>query len=237
MFVIFLALICSFFAFALITAWMGWIAAVFPAVVTLGVVYFVIARQIHKRIEKQASRIQQLLQQRQLQGAIQLLKQLQDRYGNWQVFLRSSLHGEIGMLYYVQRDFSRAQSHLQQAFIRHFMSKIMLAVLHYRAKEYDKMHAVFKRAAWYNPKQGLLWSTWAYCLWKQGQTQQAVDVLLQAKNKLGSADPHLTTNLLQLQNGKKMKMRGYGNAWYQLHLESPQAMQQPMHRARRMRHI
>ncbi|MEM7403261.1 MAG: hypothetical protein AAF310_04540 [Myxococcota bacterium] len=232
-----LALTCSAAIFALVTATMSWIAAVFPAVIALGVTYFVIARQIHKQIEQQTAQIQRLLQQRQLPGAIQRIKQIQQRYSKWQLFLASSLDGEIGMLYYLQRDFTRAQPHLQRAFIRHFMSKILLGVLYHRAKQYDKMNATFKRAAWYNPKQGLLWSVWAYCLWKQGQTQQAVDVLLQAKHKLGSADPHVTANLLQLQNGKKMKMRGYGNAWYQLQFETPVAMQQPMHRAQRMRHV
>ena len=103
----------------------------------------------------------------------------------------------------------------------------MLAVLACKKKDYAKMDKIFETAARYSPRQGLLWSVWAYCHWKAGHTSKAIDILVSGQKKLGNSDSHLIANLNNLQNNKKMKMNGYGQEWYQFHLEPlPQQQQQ-----------
>jgi len=73
-------------------------------------------------------------------------------------------------------------------------------------------------------KQGLLWSTWAWLHWKNGDAKKALSILSRGKEKLGESDAHLNANLLALQNDKDMKMKGYGQAWYAMHLEEHPAI-------------
>ncbi|MEM7495117.1 MAG: hypothetical protein AAF471_03075 [Myxococcota bacterium] len=216
-----IAISCGLVTFGAVTAWMGWVSGIFPGLVTTAAVYWWISRKVARAMEQGTKQIQAFVQRGQLAQAIDLLQQMQQRYSRWQPFVRGSLAGEIGTLYYMKKDFTRAQPHLAKAFIKHWFAKTMLGVLHYRAKEYAKMDKVFTRATWFSPKQGLLWNTWAYCLWRLGKTQQAIDVLRRAKHKLGERDPRVNANLLNLQNGKQMKMHGYSNQWYALQLELP----------------
>ena len=95
----------------------------------------------------------------------------------------------------------------------------MLAVLYYKTRDYKKMDSAFLAATKYSPKQGLLWSMWAFCNTKLGKNDKAMQILLQGKAKLGSADPRIASNLNNLQNKKRMKMRNYGEQWYQFQLE------------------
>ena len=55
---------------------------------------------------------------------------------------------------------------------------------------------------------------------------KAIAVLARGKEALGGKDETLNENLLALQNNKKMKMKKYGEAWYQFHLEQHPAMRQ-----------
>jgi hypothetical protein len=113
-------------------------------------------------------------------------------------------------------------------------SKLMLACLLSgevgAKKKNGDMKAVdelLERVTKYSPKQGLLYSTWAWLHWKAGQRDKAIEILARGKDVLGESDPHLTANLLALQNDKKMKMKGYGEVWYTFQLEQhPMVMQQ-----------
>ena len=216
-----IAISCGLAIFGALTAWVGWLGSIFPGLATTAAIYWWISHRVARAMQQKARQVQQYAERRQMLQAIELLMQMQQRYGKWQPFSRSSLAGEIGVLYYVKKDFVRAKPYLAKAFVRHWLSKTMLGVLHYRAKEYAKMDKVFSRAVWFSSKEGLLWSTWAYCLWRAGKTQKAIEVLQRAKNKLGEIDPRIHANLLNLQNGKQMKMQGYGNSWYAMYLESP----------------
>ena len=61
---------------------------------------------------------------------------------------------------------------------------------------------------------------------RAGGTRGTVEILARGKQTLGEADPHLSANLLALQNDKKLKMKGYGDTWYAFHLEQhPMVMQ------------
>jgi hypothetical protein len=195
-------------------------------VLSLFLSYFFLSKSISKKLERYMYDVQLDLQRRNIDQAIVKLFFLKRQFGKWQFFINSSIDGQIGSIYYIQSNYIKAEPYLKKSFSRHWIAKSMLGILYYRKKEYNNMDKIFESAVRYSSKQGLLWSVWAYCLVKSRKNNQAINVLLRAKNKLGNSDLRITQNLINLQNKKKMKMRSYGEQWYQFQLEvSPQLRQ------------
>lgn len=211
----------------LVWATFSFIAAILPAILVAIVVYFVAARKVALKAQAAMTFAISEIQKGRIDRGIALLEEVKKKYAHWQFFTASAIDGQIGSLYYMRQDFSRAKPYLDKSFSRHWNARAMLAVLSFKKKDYAKMDKIFETATRYSSKQGLLWSLWAYCHWKAGNTSKAIDILVSGQKKLGSSDSHLIANLNNLQNNKKMKMNGYGQEWYQFHLEPlPQQQQQ-----------
>ena len=72
----------------------------------------------------------------------------------------------------------------------------------------------------WNGKESLLWNLYAYCLSEECKdNSKAIQILEKGLKKL-PGDSHITENIENLKSGKKMKMRSFGDQWYQFHLES-----------------
>lgn len=143
-----------------------------------------------------------------------------DHWRRWQPFVGAQLDGQIGMLYYMDNRFKTAVPYLENALNQNWMAKAMLACIHFRKKDYDAMNKVFEEALSGGKKESLLWNTYAWCNWKAGNTDKAIEVLNRAKDKVGS-DERTRRNLNALSNGRKMKMHGWNEMWYQFRLETP----------------
>ena len=97
----------------------------------------------------------------------------------------------------------------------------MLAVAHYRTDEgIDGAVRVLEDAVKAAPKVGLLWNIYGWLLWKEKRNDDALEVLVRGKAK-ADTDKRLDENLTAIQNRKGMKMKGYGQNWYQFGLEQP----------------
>jgi len=221
MFTLLISLLSAALTFGLVTYLFSWLAALLPALIVFGVVFFLISRNIQKQVEGPLMGMQKLLQQKQFNKSVEILLSISNRWHRWQFFLQSIIYGQIGSIYYLQQDWENAKKYLQKGFIRHWNVQAMLALIYYRNKQYKKMDEVFKAACKYNKKQGLLWTLWAFCHQRMGDSQRALNILLEAKGHLKDSDPYLNANLLSLQNEKKLKMRPYGEQWYQFLLERP----------------
>ena len=162
----------------------------------------------------------------QLRKAINIIKQGY-QLKNWQFLIESQINGQVGSLLYAIKEFEEAEPYLRNSFLRNWMAQAMLAVTYFRKKKYDKMAETFDRAVKGNKKEALLWAIYAWCLWKNKDRQGAIDVLIRAKKHV--TDDKIESNLLALQNNKKMKMDGWKESWYQFHLAKPpvQKMQNP----------
>jgi tetratricopeptide (TPR) repeat protein len=204
----------------------GLIEAAIPALLAAVGLYFFLSRRVGRQMQQSMLLVQSELQKGRVDQALKALEAIKHRYGKWQFFTEAAVDGQIGSIHYLRQDWDKAKPYLQRAFGRHWVSKAMLGVLHYKKKDYSAMDEAFEKAAKYSPKQGLLWSVWAWCHWKGGHPDRAIDLMLRGKKFLSDADEQLNTNLLALQNGKKMKMKTYGEQWYQFHLEKPPAMMQ-----------
>lgn len=217
-----------------VTPWFAWYAALLPAIAVLVGVYFFLTRRVQGAIQKEMQGLQALLMNKNIDGALLHLESLRARYSKWIFMLSSQLDGQIGSIHYLKKDFEKARPYLEKAFVRMWDSKLMLACLlsgqvgpNKKAGDMKAVDTLLERVAKYTPKQGLLYSTWAWLHWKAGDTKRAIEVLAKGKENLGESDPHLVANHLALQNDKKMKMKGYGEVWYTFHLEQhPMVMQQ-----------
>lgn len=100
----------------------------------------------------------------------------------------------------------------------------MLAVAYYKSKkDIDKAVEVLEDTTKIAKKNGILWSLYAWMLTQEKRRDEAIDVLVRGKDAAPD-DPHLVENLTLLQNNKSMKMRAYGEQWYQFGLEKPRGV-------------
>lgn len=227
------SLVISAAVFLSVFSFFGVIGAILPAVAALLISFFLISKKLSKKLEASMKGLQDDLMKGQTDKAIATLKEMQNRYGRWQFFLSSTIDGQIGTILYMKGQYQKARSYLERAFVRHWVAKAMLALIYYRERKMTKMDEVFQSTTRYVKKAGLLWSLWAYCVWRNGETERAIGILAKGKGYLNEADPHLAQNLLSLQNHKRMKMKRYGEQWYQFQLElSPQQTQAKQGRVR-----
>jgi tetratricopeptide (TPR) repeat protein len=196
------------------------IAAPLPGLVVAVGVYFLLTRRVSKQMEGAMMSIQREIQAGRVDNAINALEMMKAKFQRMQFFAGATLDGQIGSIYFMQKKFDKAKPFLENAFVRMWNAKAMLGVLQSKSKDYEAMDATFERATKYSPKQGVMWCTWAWIHWKAGHKTKAIEILTRGKEALGDGDEALNTNLLQLQNNKKMKMKPYGDQWYQFHLET-----------------
>ncbi len=154
------------------------------------------------------------------------IRELKDalQYSRWQLYVEGQLHSQIGMIYYMKRDFSNAFPHLEKSFFKNWAATAMLAISYMKRQKKDKMISTFEKAVQWNGKESLLWSVYAYCMNENGETAKAKEILAKGLKKL-PGDEKLQDNLDSLEKGKKMNMRSYGDLWFQFHLESLGALQ------------
>ena len=146
--------------------------------------------------------------------------------GRWQFLTHAQIDAQIGMIHYVREDFKTAQPYLERALSRLWIPKAMLGALQYKKKDVAAMRQSFEKAVSVGKKQGLAWSVYAWCEWKLGNAERAIDILGRGDKALKGDDEKIKANLLSLQNGKKLKMKPYGDQWYQFHLETMPALKQ-----------
>lgn len=141
-------------------------------------------------------------------------------YKNYQFFLKAQLDAQIGMIYYVQKKFKEAEPYLATAFFQQGIAIAMYACIHYKRKNFADMKKAFERAVKHSKKLPLVWNLYAWCLLQNKERDAAIVVLNRALAE-NAGDPTIASNLDLLKNSGKIKMRGYGEQWYQFHLEAP----------------
>ena len=191
-----------------------------PALVVSAGAYFLLTRNVSKKMEQAMMVVQREIQANRIDSAVNLLEEMKGRFGKMQFFSKASINGQIGTIHFMQKKFKKARPYLEEAFVRMWNAKAMLGVLQGKDKDYDGMDETFERAVKYSPKQGVMWCTWAWIHWKAGHKDTAIQILTRGNDAIGEADEALKNNLLALQNNKKMKMKPYGDQWYQFHLET-----------------
>ncbi len=214
-----LALAAGAVVFAAIIPFFPWYAALIPGLIVGLAAYVILSNRAMKQLTALSERAQKEMMAQKVDKAIETFRSgfpLAKR----QFLVGSILHGNLGTLLYLKQDFEGAKPHLEKGFGRNYIAKAMLGAYYFRVKDYAKSQEAFELAVKHGKKDGLVWSTYAYCLWRQGDREGAMRVLSRAVEK-NATDEKLKTNLRALQNNKPMKMRLYAPQFYQFHLERP----------------
>lgn len=200
-----------------------WWGSLMIALVVFSAIFYLFSRIIMKKVMAAIETAGKDIQGQRFEKAIRELKDAL-QYGKWQIYVEGQLHSQIGMIYYMKRDFTNAFPYLEKSFFKNWAAMAMLAISYMKRQKKEKMISTFEKAVQWNSKESLLWSLYAYCLNETGEVTKAKEVLTKGLKKL-PGDTHIQENLEQLNQGKKMKMRGYGDLWYQFHLENVAAIQ------------
>ena len=125
------------------------------------------------------------------------------------------------MLYFMRRDNKNAKPNLQKASSLNWVAKGMLGVIYMHEKNITDMDKVFRNMVSSGKKEGLAWALYAYCLSKINKREDAIKILEEGNKKLKEVDDRIKSNILELRNGRKMRMKAFGDQWYQFMLEIP----------------
>lgn len=193
------------------------LAVIIGAVVFAGV-YAVVLRQVMLKINAAVEVAQKDLAANRVEKAVRVIEDVQKKFSPWQFYVKQQMNSQIGSIHYLRRDFSKAFDYLNQGFARHWVGMAMLAICYMKRTQNGKMIDTFEKAVTVTRKEPLLWSLYAFCLEKVGERDKAIKVMERGLKKL-KGDERMEENLKLLQDGKKMKMQGYGDLWFQFHLE------------------
>jgi len=193
------------------------------AVIVFTFVYVMLLKKIMGKINDAMGAVQKDIAANRPDAAIHKIEAVKKKYANWQFYINKQMDAQIGMVYYLRRDFSKAFEYLQQGFVRHWAAMAMLAIIYMKRNQTKQMIATFDKAVAATRKEPLLWNLYAYCLEKVGDRNKAISIMEKGLKKVGDNEVY-ADNLEALKNGKKMKMQEYGDFWYQFHLEKQGAM-------------
>jgi tetratricopeptide (TPR) repeat protein len=181
--------------------------------------FFFLSRYIGNKLMAILEQAGRDLQGQRFEKAIREMKDAL-KYGPWQLYVSDQIHSQIGMAYYVKREFAAAFPYLEKSFFKNWAAMAMLAISYMKRQKREKMEATFDKAVQWNGKEPLLWNLYAYCLAEEcGDKAKALAVFEKGLKKL-PGDTTILENMELVAAGKKMKMRSFGDQWYQFHLES-----------------
>lgn len=191
--------------------------------VVLGLVAFaIISKKVFKQIGIVNEKAQKAMQQQKFDRAIRIYEDLLP-LKKYSFFVTGQVYSYIGMIYYIKSDQTKAEPALKKASSLNWIAKGMLAVIKMKKKEPEDMVKIFDKMAGSHKKEGLVWGLYAYCLDKIRRREDAIAVLEKANKILKGNDERIKNNLIELKNGRRMKMKGFGDQWYQFMLEKPAA--------------
>jgi tetratricopeptide (TPR) repeat protein len=198
-----------------------------PGVLVMFVTYFLLARATFRKVEKiviEASRDLQSMPPK-FDLAINTLQKAYV-FGRQQLGVTAQIDTQIGMIYFLQKEFTKALPYLQRAqSFGHWMGSAMLAVVHYKKKDHAAMRKTMDNVVKRARKQSLAWNLYAYLLEQIGDNNGAMKILAEGA-KHTKDNERVKEHLLALQNNKRFKMKVYKEQWYQFHLERPPIEQQ-----------
>ncbi|MDF1580598.1 MAG: hypothetical protein P1P74_07420 [Desulfuromonadales bacterium] len=198
-----------------------WIAG-FAGLVLFTALYLLLMRHFMNKLVALMEQSQRELQGRHIERAINTLEKGY-QFASWQLYVKEQINSQIGTVHYLNRNFSEAFEFLKKGFMRHWVALCMLAICYMKRNRTKDMIAAFERAVAAGKKEPLAWAVYAFCLEKVGQRDKAISILEKGLKKTGN-DVNLQLNLEDLREGERMRMKGYGDMWYQFHLDKPGAL-------------
>lgn len=201
-----------------------WIAMSLGLIAGLGL-FIYLGKKSQAKLEKIFNRASEMLKKQQFDQAIEVMKEGY-QLGRWQFLVKGSIDGQIGVVQYLRKKTAEAEPLLRSASYQHYIAKAMLGILLWKRGEKKVAKQTFQLALKAGKKESLLYAVYAYILNEMKEKEQAVMILNQGL-KICKDDERLVVNRTCLQNNKPMKMKVYGDQWYQFMLERPMVRQEP----------
>jgi tetratricopeptide (TPR) repeat protein len=204
-----------------VTLWIG-----LPLGLVGGIALFIWrSRVTQQKLEAIFTRAGELMKKQQFDPAITVMKEGY-ALSRWQFMVKGSIDGQIGVLQYVRKKHEEAEPLLRSASYQHYIAKAMLGILQWKRGEKKLARETFQLALKAGKKESLLYGVYAYVLNEMKDREKAIEVLNKGIS-VCQGDERLLTNRNCLQNNKPMKMKVYGEQWYQFMLERPVLRQEP----------
>jgi tetratricopeptide (TPR) repeat protein len=204
-----------FFILTYLTGYYQW--GIVGALALIFALNYILSKRIMRKLEDLMAQVTRELQNQRFDKAIKALKAAYP-LANWQFFVKPQLQAQIGTIHYIKKEPDEAMEYLRQGFSKHWVAMGMLAILYMKKGDKDSMVKTFEKAVKATPKEGLLWSLYAYCVLKEGDRDKALEVLARGLKKLPD-DDKLKANQTAVANKQRMKMKNYGEMWMQFYLE------------------
>ncbi len=181
-------------------------------------------RKVQQELEQIFTRAGEFLKKQQFEKAIEVMQEGY-KFSSRQFLVKGSIDGQIGVVQYLRKKNEEAEPLLASASMQHYIAKAMLGILQWKRGEKKKARETFGLALKTGKKESLLYAVYAYVLVEMGERDKAIEIL---NRGLGvcKGDERLITNRNLLQNGKALKMKVYGEQWYQFLLERPMIRQE-----------
>lgn len=225
---------------AVVTFALGWgfagtlVAGFIPGLLALVTIYVLLARRVGKRFQSIATRASKEFEASRMDNGIRILKS-GFYLGNWQFFIGPQIHGQLGMIAYLQRDWKTARTHLDQAWKRDWRSRSMLAALHHRQGRKEDALKLMDALTSHGGKDPTFWGLYAYIALEAKRRDKALTVLNDGLKKCKDS-PGLKHMLNAIQNKKKPKMKAFAPGWYQYFPEQMPRSAMQAHAQRGMRY-
>ena len=214
MYNLFIASALSVTVFVGTSAFLGPWAGVVPGVLVWGVVTFLLTRRTGQRVEAEMAVVLPLLQAGKVDEARAQLEVIRGRWANWQLLLDGSIDAQLGMLEYAQRKWDAALPLLERGRTRNWMAQTCIACIHFRQGRRDACWDEMSNAASAAGKEAMVYMVWAVLATRAGERTRALDALTQGLEQVPDSEP-LKNLKNTIANKKKIKTRGFGDAWYQ----------------------
>jgi len=204
-----------------VTLWAGAIIG-FAAGIAL---FIYLGKRVQDKLAAIFKRASEQLKRQQWEPAIETMKEGY-KMSRWQFLVKSSIDGQIGTVQYLRNKHVDAEPLLKSAGMNHYIAKTMLAILQWKRGEKGLAKKTLNLAVKAGKKESLLYAVYAYILNEMHERDAAIKMINQGL-KYCKDDERLLTNRTLLQNKKPMKMKVYGEQWYQFMLERQIIRQEP----------
>ena len=195
----------------------GWAAGFVPGLLALFIAYFLLARRTGKQFEALATEAMGHFEK----GKVDLGKATLERgfaLAPWQFLIAKQIHAQLGAIAYMQRNFKVARPHLEKSWTRQWNAMAMLSVLDHREGKTKDALDRMARTRGPGSKDAVFWGLYAWLALQANQKDLALQVLAEGIKKLPDSEP-LKTMRDAIANSRKVKMTGFGQAWYQFYPE------------------
>jgi len=201
-----------------------WLAFIIGFGAGIGI-FIYLAKKVQEKLEAIFKKASEQLKRQQWDYGIETMK-TGYKLAPWQFLVKGSIDGQIGAVQYLRNKRAEAEPLLNSASPNQYIAKTMLAILQWKRGESGLAKRTFNLALKAGKKESLLYGVYAYMLNEMRERNAAIEMLNKGL-KYCKDDERLLTNRTLLQNKKPMKMKIYGEQWYQFMLERPVIRQEP----------